>query len=237
MRGPRRFIVPLLLLVLGLLGAEASAHPPTPIDRSGREFGGGLHRWMHRSKAPLVKGRVQIIRAACPGNPQLDGCVFPRRPRRIYMGTRLRNPRRLLYHELAHVFDLRVLNNAERRGFKRIMGIRRGGWFRGALPPAEWFAEGYANCAYRRTIRRAGRPTAYGYRASTRQHRRVCLLIARAAAPRGRPPQKPANPPPVIETKPPPPSPPPPAEGPSCNPVEQLLTGCAPRGPLSSPLP
>ena len=73
----------MLLLATALVGgaAGASAHPPTPVDRSGREFGGSLHRWMHWSKVPLVSGRVQIVRGACPGNPQLDGCVFPRRPR------------------------------------------------------------------------------------------------------------------------------------------------------------
>ena len=241
---PTRFAALLVFLGLAAMAAMAAmaavaapalAHPPTPVDLRGRELGGATHRWLHQAKVPLPKGRVQIIRGACPGHPSYDACVITRRPRRIYMAVRLNQPRRLLYHELGHVFDLRVLNNRERRGFKKIMGIRRKGWFRGALPPAEWFADGYARCAYRTRVRRRQGSSPYGFRPTVRQHRRICLLLARAAAPRGRAPQRPSNPPRVIETPPPPPAQPGPA--PPCSVVEQLLTGCKPSGPLGPPLP
>jgi hypothetical protein len=61
-------------------------------------------------------------------------------------------------------------------------------------------------------------------------------LIRNAAAPRGRPPQPPRNPPPVIEAEPPPQNEPSGDEG-DCNPIDQLLTGCTPGSPLTSPLP
>jgi hypothetical protein len=167
----------------------------------------------------------------------LAGCVFSSRPRTLYLKTGLREPRRLLYHELGHVFDLRVLNRRERGAFKRIVGIRRSGWFRGGLPPAEWFADAYAGCALRQRLRRRAPATPYGYSPSPRQHSRACRLTATAAAPRGRPPQPPQNPPPVIEVEPPPENRPSSGEGETCNPVDELLTGCKPSGPFAAPLP
>ena len=46
-------------------------------------------------------------------------------------------------------FDLRVLNERERQRFKRIVGIRRSGWY-GRAAPSEWFADGYATCGRKR---------------------------------------------------------------------------------------
>lgn len=232
---PSRLAVIPVLAGLAVLAAPALSHPPAPFDGSGRPIGGATHKWLHQAKVPLPQGRVQIIRGSCPGHPTFDACVITRQPGRIYMAVRLNQPRRLLYHELGHVFDLRVLNNRDRRAFKRIMGIRRNGWFKGALPPAEWFADGYERCAYRTRIRRRQRPTPYGFRPTVRQHRRICLLVARAAAPRGGRPQLPDHVPPVIETAPPPaPKADPVAP---CNVIDQLLTECTPDGPLTTSLP
>lgn len=227
----------LAVYLAAAVAAPAAAHPPAPVDGKGRAIRGSIHAWMHQAKVPLVGGRVRIRHRSCPGNPSLAGCVFSRRPRTLYLRPGLREPRRLLYHELGHVFDLRVLNRRERGAFKRIVGIRRRGWFRGGLPPAEWFADGYAGCAVRQKLRRRARPTPYGYTPTPRQHARVCRLIRRAAAPSGRPPQAPMNPPPVIEVKPPPPQESRPGEGEGCNLVEQLIDGCKPSSPVSSPLP
>jgi hypothetical protein len=221
--------------LLAATAAPAVAHPPAPVTQQGEPIRGSIHRWIHESKAPLVRGRVQIRRGACPGHPSFAGCVFSKRPRTLYLKPDLREPRRLLYHELGHVFDLRVLNRSERGAFKRIMGIRSRGWFRATLPPAEWFADGYAGCAVRRRLRTQARPTPYGYTPTPRQHARVCRLIGNAAAPRGRPPQAPSNPPPVIEAEPPPENQP--SEGPTCNLIDQLLNGCRPSAPLAGPLP
>jgi hypothetical protein len=229
--------VSVAVLATAAVGGTALAHPPAPVDERGRAITGKLHLWMHQAKVPLVGGRVRFRRRSCPGHPGLSGCVFSRRPSTIFMRRGVKDPRRLLYHELGHMFDLRVLNRRERGIFKRIMGIRRRGWFRGGLPPAEWFADGYAGCAFRRQLRRRARPTAYGYAPTTSQHGRVCRLIHNAAAPRGRPPQPPANPPLVVDSKPPPPQQSQPGQGQTCNLVDQLLTGCKPGSPLGSPLP
>jgi hypothetical protein len=179
---------------------------------------------------------VEIRRSPCPGHPSFAGCVYTNRPRTLYLQPGLRDARSVLYHELGHAFDLRVLNWRERRRFKRIVGIRRGGWFAGGLPPAEWFADGYATCAARSRLRRRSGPTLYGYSSTPRQHARVCELIRSAAAPRGRRAQPPANPPPVVEVAPPPASDDS-GQGSTCTLVDELLTGCRPAPPPALALP
>jgi hypothetical protein len=220
-------------LASGIVAAPVLGHPPAPIDENGQPLEGKLHRWMHESKVPLVRGRVRVLREACPGQPTFAGCVFGARPRTLYLRPGARQPRSSFYHELGHVFDLEVLNRRERRAFKRIVGIRRAGWFGGDLPPVEWFADGYAECALRLRIGRRLSPTPYGYAPSAGRYERVCRLIRRAAAPRGRPPSPPKNPPEVIEVATPPPEQTEPSQ--ECNLVDQLLTDCEP--PPAPPAP
>jgi hypothetical protein len=219
------------VVATGLVAAPVLAHPPAPITDDGRPIGGKVHTWMHAAKVPLVGGRVQIRREGCPGYPTFVGCVISSRPRTLYLRHGSRRPRAVLYHELGHVFDIRVLNGHERRRFKRILGVHSG-WFEGGLPPAEWFADGYATCAKRRRLSRRATPTAYGYAPTIRQHARVCRLIQAAAAPRGRPPQLPANPPAVIEVAPPPPEQTEGGGGPICTLVDELFTDCRPPAAL-----
>jgi hypothetical protein len=186
---------------------------------------------------PLVRGRIVIRRTPCPASPSFAGCVFTSRPRVIYLIPNLVEPRRLLYHELGHTFDLLVLNQRERRRFKRIVGVRRHGWFRGGLPPAEWFADAYASCAVRVRLRRSVRPTPYGYAPTRRRHARVCALIRAAARPRGGRPQRPSNPPAVIEVQAPPPEQTQPGQGSTCTLFDQLTTGCEPTQAPEDPDP
>src|SRR3954451_20772508 len=121
----------LVALVAMAFAVPAAAHPTAPVTVHGRPIGGKVHRWLHRARVPLVHGRVQLAFGACPRYPAFSGCVFSSRPRRIYMMRRLPDSRRVLYHELGHVFDLTVLNRRERRRFKRIMHVSRPAWFGG----------------------------------------------------------------------------------------------------------
>jgi hypothetical protein len=96
-----RLIRPVLaLVVVAAMVAPALAHPPAPVTERERVVRGKLHAWIHQAKVPLVSGRIQIRRRACPGRPSFDGCVFSERPRVLYLKQVLREPRRLLYHEL-----------------------------------------------------------------------------------------------------------------------------------------
>ena len=188
-----------------LIPAPALAHPPKPVGAGGRAVRGTMHGWLHQARAPLVRGRVQILVIGCPARPRFVACVYSRRPSRIYIRPGLRNMRWALYHELGHVFDFQVLNNRERRRFRQIMGIRENRWFGGRRRAAELFSEGYASCARFGPKRAPRRRSVYGYAPTARQHRATCRLLRRAAAPRGRRPQPPPKPPRVIG---PPPSPP-----------------------------
>jgi hypothetical protein len=227
----------LVAAVAGMVTTPALAHPPAPVKPDGRPIAGKLHAWLHQAKVPLVRGRLQIRREDCPGNPSFVGCVFTLRPRTLYLSHRAREPRAVLYHELGHAFDLRVLNKRDRSKFKRIVGIRRRGWFSGALPPSEWFADAYTACAIRMRVRRRARPTDYGYGPTKRQHARACRLIHDAAAPKGPRPRRPKNPPPVIEVAPPPPEETQAGDSPECNLVDELVTGCKPSTPPAPALP
>ena len=153
---------------------SASAHPPAPVDGLGHPIRGKVHAWFHQAKVPIVRGRVRVRMLPCPSRPDFVGCVFNADPRTLYISPSAGGPRLILYHELGHVFDLHVLNRRDRRRFKRIIGIHRSGWFEGELPPAEWFADGYAACAVRLRLRRREAPTPYGYSPAS-QPARACL--------------------------------------------------------------
>jgi len=237
---------------VAVVSAGAQAHPPAPFGPGGQPITGTIHHWLHQAKVPLVHGRIRILIGGCPGTANFVGCIFTRRPRVIYLSPAARQPRAVLYHELGHTFDMRVLRPRHRRAFKRIVGIHTRGWFTSRPPAAEYFADAYALCAERGRLRQAQAATAYGYRATPRMHRRICALIREAAAParpkhrRKRPPapSPPQDAPPVAEpTQPPPPRQPGSEEEPSgpyqppgptppafpgCGPIDALLTGCDP---------
>lgn len=211
---------------------DASAGIPKLINRAGKPIHGKRIKWLRQSRMPLVGGRIRILSGACPGNPQFSACVFSRHPRTMYVRPGGRSPKGVLYHELGHTLDLVLLRHADRRAFKRTMGLGGRGWFTGAGPPAELFAEGYALCSRFGPRRPAASKldftrSVYGYRPTRREHRSVCALIQRAGAPKRhgkRPkPQRPADTPPLIEQQPPqPPSEQPATPPPSLLPIPLL---------------
>jgi hypothetical protein len=220
-RGRGKLAVAAALLAL-LAPASAQARSTRLVDPHGQAVHGKFGRWIRAARAPLTGGRIQLVIGACPGAPRLIACVQTRHPRRIYMSRSARPARLVLYHELGHVFDLRVLSRSARRHFQRVLHLRRG-WFRGSVPPAELFADAYARCVRygpRHSGGRRANPTrsVYGYQPTLRQHRAVCALIARAAGPKRRP-QPPRRPPRVLVDGPDQPPPAadqaPPAEPPS----------------------
>jgi hypothetical protein len=210
--------------LLALAPAPASALAPVPrvIDAGGSTLQGPYADWIRRARVPGIGGRISVRTTGCPRHPALVACVVTNRPRTIWLRPDHARNRRLFLHELGHVFDLNVLARRDRLDFRRIhrLGSRR--WYNGLRPPSEWFAEGYADCAARRTIRARPAPSGYDYSPTPRRHRATCELIDRAAA-RARP-DRPTNPPPVLNDPLPPQAPPPkPPERVRC----WLLFSCA----------
>jgi hypothetical protein len=188
---------------------ESAGGKTVLVARSGRPLPARWQRWVKRSLVPLVNGRVKVGLKGCPDHPRAVGCVYSTRLSTVYIDQGRAVLPATLYHELGHLFDWRVLNNRERRRFKRLVGMGSRGWFSGRTPPAEQFAEAYSFCARYRRIRSIRGYTTYGYDPSPGAHRSACALIKRAAKPEGRRSEPAPNPPPTIsDPNPPPPQPP-----------------------------
>lgn len=185
------------LMVAAALSQADLAHARvlTAVSVSGQPMGGSYQRWIDRSRIPTVRGKVRLVLTGCPARPRFVGCVYSRRLHTIYLTRGAPKMRSVLYHELGHLFDYRLLSGRERRAYKRRIGQSGRSWFGGLNPPAEQFAEGYALCARKGRIAHATRGH-YGFRTSPRRHASVCALIRRAAGPAERP--EPPKDPPVV---------------------------------------
>jgi hypothetical protein len=220
-------------LLAGLVAATAPADARTVlVARSGKPMPSRWQRWARQSLVPVVDGRVQVVLSGCPAHPQAVGCTYSNRLSTVYVDKHRAVLPATLYHELGHLFDWRVLNNRDRRRFKRLVGQPRQGWFRGRREPAEQFAEAYSFCARYRRIKSIRTYATYGYDPSPAAHRAACRLIARAARPGAPPPQAPPNAPPAaVDPQPPPPQPP---DDPGAEPDDPPLL---PPVPALPPLP
>ena len=134
---------------------------------------------------------------------------YRKRPRTIYLRRGLRRPRSVLLHELGHLFDLRVMNNGDRKRFRKVLGASKRRWWAGKIPLAEQFAEGYSFCARYSRIVSISCYSNYHYRPTRRQHAKVCALIVKAAGDRKRPAPPPQAPVVTRADPVPPPQPPP----------------------------
>jgi hypothetical protein len=214
----------LLALAASMAPSADAAKPLRLFDLQGRPLAGPYGSWVRAAHVPLPPGRVRVSLGGCPRRADLVGCVVTRRPRTIHLRRDARRPRWVFLHELGHVFDLTVMDRADRRAFKRVHARRGSGWWRGESPPGEWFAEAYSLCARFGSKAAAARAsTTYEYRPSARRHRASCRVIRRAAAeprPRNQPPRE--APPRLTEPPPPPANAPPPQQPPE-NPDDCFL--------------
>lgn len=190
-------------------GETAGTRPTVFVNPNGRPMPARWQRWARNSLVPLVEGKVRIHLDGCPARPRAVACIYTKRRRTVYIDRGRAVLPATLYHELGHLFDLRVLNNRERRRFKRIVDRPRRPWYGGSNPTSEQFGEAYAFCARYRRIRSVRKYAVYGYDPTPAEHQAACRLIRRAAAPRGRPPQPAPNTPPATSEPNPPPQQPP----------------------------
>jgi hypothetical protein len=190
----------------------AAPHAVKLVGQAGRPLSGRWQSWAAASRMPTPRGRITLRLARCPAMPRAAGCVYTRHPRTIWLRESAGDPRGTLLHELGHTYDLLVLSNRDRAGVSRILHRSRRAWWKGRIPTAEWFAEGYSWCARYAKIKSLRRYASYRYRPTAAQHRQLCRLIVRAA--RDRHPAQPApSSPPTTRPDPPPPPPPSPSPG------------------------
>lgn len=189
-RGTFALISLLIAMPITALPTAASAH--TVVDASvGARF--PYQRWIDKAKVPTPDIRIEVIEEPCPGYPNVNGCrgaesTIYLHPERI--GLPSQGPW-LFLHEVGHYFDGVYLTDALRAEFNRIFGdsrpwdsprsttVRPGP--RTIGPPAERFAQAYAECAIKGPLiaERPRHARKYRYRPSPRQHARACALIMR----------------------------------------------------------
>jgi hypothetical protein len=185
----------LVAAMLVLAVAPASGGPDVRLTGAGgRALHGSWQRWARASLMPTVTGHVTVRLIGCPALPRAAGCVYPSRPRTIYLRRALKRPRSVLLHEMGHLFDLRVMNNGDRGRFRKILGAHKRRWWAGKIPLAEQFAEAYSFCARYHRIVSIARYSTYHYRPTRRQHARICALIVTAAGDRNKPAPPPQGP-------------------------------------------
>ncbi len=173
----------------------------------GKPTEGRWQSYADASRMPTIRGRVRLRVARCPALPFAAGCVYTKRPRTIFLRPGLSDPRGVLLHELGHTFDLTVMNNRDRGGFRKIMRGKKRRWWQGEIPLAEQFAEAYSWCARYARIVSIARYSSYHYRPRPWQHRQACRLIVAAVGDR-KPSKPPAKQPVVTKPHAPPAAPP-----------------------------
>jgi hypothetical protein len=177
----RRFAL-LLAVAAGSLALPAAATAATTlVTPDGALRPQPFQSWVDRAAVPTPPGVVTVSLGACPGGPAWGAACADPRTRTVHLGPQGRDPVTVL-HELGHLFDELVLDDADRSGFRRILR-RNGAWLAAAStnPLHEQFAEAYALCA-RYPRLRATRLAMYGYVATPRRHSRVCGFIRATAA-------------------------------------------------------
>ena len=172
---------PLIVSIVLALLVPATASATTLATPDGAVRPQPFQAWVDRSAVPTPPGVVTLHLESCPGGPAWGAACADSSALSIHLGSEGRD-RVTLLHELGHIFDGRVLTDADRARLQALLG-RPGAWDGPAAddPPHEQFAEAYALCA-RHPRLRATRLGMYGYVATPARHRAVCAVIRDAAA-------------------------------------------------------
>ena len=134
--------------------------------------------WVDAAYVPTPPGEIMLSLAGCPGDPPLPACS-PANQGTIQLSAGWAG-KHVLLHEMGHIFDDLMPDWA--RGRFRGMVVRRPMIWTAANaggPPNEQFAEAYALCATRLSLRRQAFE-GYRYAPTPKMHRKVCSLISAA---------------------------------------------------------
>ena len=148
----------LLLVCLALLAAAAPAHATTLVLEDGTQRPQPYQAWVDASLVPTPPGVVTLRLERCADD--MPSCA-PVGARTIVLSPDWAS-RQVLLHELGHVFEDAFPSVAGRFGDE------------------ETFAEAYALCARRATLR-ARYVGGYSYAPTPTRHRRACGVIRDAA--------------------------------------------------------
>lgn len=163
-------------LLAAALAGDASA---LTVTFDGGQPAPALQAWLTASYAPADAGRVTVHRAPCFDGQDRACTTTPGDD--VWLATTAPQVLRMtLFHELGHRFDYRVMTDAARDAFRRLVHDPRP-WHTAPNSPHEVFAAAYSACARHRTLHGELLNREYDYNPSPRTHRRVCRLIWQTA--------------------------------------------------------
>jgi hypothetical protein len=188
MRDPNARVALLCVLASAALLAAPTANAGVFLhDTAGAPLG-KYNRWARLARVEMPNASVTVLErsddAPC-SDPTAQACERTDDLGLPVIEIALREPqatRLAFWHELGHVFDRTMLNDAQRQRFQRILGPQLGAWHTDsyATSPDEQFARSYALCA------RVG-PTVGGWyiyadaelqiTTTGRRHRQACRFI------------------------------------------------------------
>ena len=191
-RGAGALVLACVALAFTSSQAQAGATISNPF---GLKF--PFQTWTDQAQAPTPSVPVTVLYAACPGNPYGVACSnydsasgrgnIWINPVWFNNNTYSETLRKIFFHELAHVYDNRMLTDADRQTAKVAMGFSSvRGWrqtdpatdkYGYGITPSEWFAEAGAAC-YMGFL---GKDVTYGYSRSWAQTTPICDLMRNAS--------------------------------------------------------
>jgi hypothetical protein len=161
-------------LAIALLGAP-SAGATVLVMPDGTIGPQPYQSWVDAAYVPTPPGEITLSLAGCPGDPPMPACSP------VNQGTIQLSPgwanKHVLLHEMGHIFD-DLMPDWARGRFRGMVVGKPMIWTaaNGGGPPNEQFAEAYALCATRLSLKRQAFES-YHYEPTPRQHRKVCALI------------------------------------------------------------
>jgi hypothetical protein len=167
-----------LLVLVGFLMLAAPAQAQLTLRYADGLPAPALQAWVDASNVPVAVGGVTIHRAHCFVG--LSGSCTTAPGDEIWLKAQPSRLRVDLAHELGHRFDYRVMTDAARIAFGRLIADQRP-WHAEPNSPHEKFAEAYGLCFRHRRITRAPAEFGYDFRPGPVRHRRVCRLIRQTA--------------------------------------------------------
>ena len=172
-RGLRAIVV--VAFLAGVLAGDAGA--ATVLFRNSGHVAEPYQRWLQQSLLPTTDARIFLVylEPACG----VAECAHPTK-HTIFMYNGF--DRLTVYdfmHEVGHIVDYLRADNRERRAWARFVGQPHTGWWRGANPPGEQWAQSYALCSQLRQLPGHTPYPGYGWDPSPAKHRAACALQRR----------------------------------------------------------
>ena len=165
----------MIAFLAGLTAGHAGA--ATVLFRDSGRVADPYQQWLRQSLLPTTDSRIFLVylEPACG----VAECAHPTQ-HTIFMYRGVdRFTAYDFMHEVGHIVDYLRTDNRERRVWARFVGQPNAGWWQGANPPGEQWAQSYALCSQLRELRGRTPYPGYNWDPSPAKHRAACRLQRR----------------------------------------------------------